>query len=90
MRPVAWRRQTPTGWIEHARLGKGKGSMAKTTGDMTVREAHDVMDEIETKLLKEFPGMEILIHPDPEGLVNETGSAAVDLLADRDGVASPA
>ena len=49
--------------------------------DMTVREAHDVMDEIEAKLLSEFPGMEILIHPDPEGLVNETGSAAVDLLA---------
>jgi ferrous-iron efflux pump FieF len=49
--------------------------------DMTVRAVHDVMDEIEAKLLMEFPGMEILIHPDPEGLVNETGSAAVDLLA---------
>ena len=51
--------------------------------DMTVRAVHDVMDEIEAKLLLEFPGMEILIHPDPEGLVNETGAAAVDLLADR-------
>ena len=51
--------------------------------DMTVREVHDVMDEIETKLQREFPGVEILIHPDPEGLVNETGSAAVDLLAGR-------
>ena len=51
--------------------------------DMTVREVHDVMDEIEAKLLHEFPGIEILIHPDPEGLVNETGSAAVDLLAGR-------
>ena len=51
--------------------------------DMTVREVHDVMDEIEAKLLREFPGVEILIHPDPEGLVNETGSAAVELLADR-------
>jgi len=50
--------------------------------DMTVREAHDVMDEIEEKLLREFPGIEILIHPDPEGLVNETGLAAKDLLAD--------
>ena len=49
--------------------------------DMTVREVHDVMDEVEAKLLREFPGVEILIHPDPEGLVNETGSAAVDLLA---------
>ena len=49
--------------------------------DMTVRAVHDVMDEIEAKLLREFPGIEILIHPDPEGLVNETGAAAVDLLA---------
>ena len=51
--------------------------------NMTVRAVHDVMDEIEAKLLREFPGIEILIHPDPEGLVNETGAAAVDLLADR-------
>lgn len=52
--------------------------------DMTVREAHDVMDEIEAKLHAEFPEVEILIHPDPEGLVNETGLAAVDLLAERE------
>ena len=52
--------------------------------DMTVRQAHDVMDEIQAKLGAEFPGVEILIHPDPEGLVNETGLAAVDLLATRD------
>jgi ferrous-iron efflux pump FieF len=50
--------------------------------EMTVRQAHTVMDEIEAKLLAEFPGVEILIHPDPEGLINETGIAAVDLLAD--------
>src|SRR3546814_12682649 len=31
---------------------------------MTVREAHRVMDEIETRLQREFPGVEILIHPD--------------------------
>jgi ferrous-iron efflux pump FieF len=47
---------------------------------MTVAEAHVVMDEIEDKLLAEFPGIEILIHPDPEGLVDETGPAAEDLL----------
>lgn len=52
--------------------------------DMTVRAAHQVMDEIEAKLAAEFPGVEILIHPDPEGLVNETGLAARDLLADRE------
>ena len=35
-------------------------------GKMTVTQAHNVMDEIEAKLLAEFPGVEILIHPDPE------------------------
>jgi ferrous-iron efflux pump FieF len=34
---------------------------------MTVREAHRVMDEVEAQLKVEFPGTEILIHPDPEG-----------------------
>jgi ferrous-iron efflux pump FieF len=38
--------------------------------DMTVREAHRVMDEIEVRLLKEFPGVEILIHVDPLGHVD--------------------
>ena len=51
--------------------------------DMTVRQVHVVMDEVEAKLLAEFPGIEILIHPDPEGLVNETGQAAENLLAAR-------
>jgi len=35
--------------------------------EMTVAEAHRVMDEIEAKLRLEFPGVEVLIHPDPEG-----------------------
>lgn len=47
--------------------------------DMTIRDAHRVMDEIEIKLLAEFPGVEILIHPDPEGHV-DTGIGAKDLL----------
>jgi ferrous-iron efflux pump FieF len=34
---------------------------------MSVLEAHRVMDEVEAKLMAEFPGTEILIHPDPEG-----------------------
>ncbi len=55
-------------------------------GGMSVREAHRVMDEIEAKLLAEFPGVEMLIHPDPDGLVNERGIAAEDVLphAERD------
>ena len=48
--------------------------------EMTVREAHRVMDEIEAKLLGEFPGVEILIHPDPDGLVDEAGMAGRDVL----------
>ena len=31
------------------------------------------MDEIEAKLLAEFPDLEVIIHPDPEGLANEKG-----------------
>jgi ferrous-iron efflux pump FieF len=38
--------------------------------DMTVAEAHRVMDEIEAKLALEFPDVEIVIHPEPEGHVN--------------------
>ena len=48
---------------------------------MTVLAAHEVMDTIEARVLAEFPGVEIFIHPDPEGLINEHGSAAEDLLA---------
>ena len=50
--------------------------------DMSVREAHKVMDEIELKLRAEFPGVEMLIHPDPEGHV-DTGLGAKDLLPDE-------
>ena len=48
--------------------------------DMTVRQAHRVMDDIETRLQAEFPDVEILIHPDPEGHVDEHGRAAEDVL----------
>ncbi len=37
---------------------------------MSVLDAHRVMDEIEAKLEAEFPGVEVLIHPDPEGHVD--------------------
>ncbi|MEY4722210.1 MAG: divalent metal cation transporter FieF [Pseudomonadota bacterium] len=50
-------------------------------GRMSVAAAHEVMDDIEAKLLAEFPGVEILIHPDPDGLVDEKGMAAEDVLA---------
>jgi ferrous-iron efflux pump FieF len=35
--------------------------------DMTVAEAHRVMDEVEEKLMVEFPHTEVIIHPDPDG-----------------------
>jgi ferrous-iron efflux pump FieF len=33
----------------------------------TIAEAHKAMDELEEKLAHEFPGVEIMIHPEPEG-----------------------
>jgi ferrous-iron efflux pump FieF len=42
--------------------------------DMSVAEAHRVMDEVETRLGHAFPGCEILIHVDPEGHVDEPGN----------------
>lgn len=48
--------------------------------NMTVRKAHRVMDELEARLRPEFPDTEILIHPDPEGLVDEEGDAGLDVL----------
>ncbi len=51
--------------------------------NLTVVEAHDLMDEVEERLAREFPGVEVLIHPDPEGLINEVGVAAEEVLPDR-------
>lgn len=56
---------------------------AAVDGNMTVAEAHRVMDEIEARIEAEFPGVEVLIHPDPEGLVDEYGVAAAELLPNR-------
>jgi len=53
---------------------------AMVDGAMTVAEAHRVMDELEARIESEFPGVEVLIHPDPEGLINEQGVAAEELL----------
>ena len=50
-------------------------------GDMTVRQAHVIMDEVEAILNQEFPGVEILIHPDPESHVDPTDLSSQDLLA---------
>tara|TARA_Y100000588_G_scaffold198123_1_gene211948 strand:- start:298 stop:831 length:534 start_codon:yes stop_codon:yes gene_type:complete len=37
-------------------------------GAMTLDDAHIISDQVEEQLLKEFPGAEVIIHQDPEGL----------------------
>ncbi len=34
--------------------------------DMTVAAAHNVMDEVEARLMHEFPNTEVIIHPEPD------------------------
>jgi ferrous-iron efflux pump FieF len=45
---------------------------------MTVAEAHDVIERVEEDLCRAFPGMELLIHIDPEGHVDEPGNKLVE------------
>ncbi len=51
--------------------------------EMSVAEAHRVMDEVEARLGREFPGVEVLIHPDPEGHVDASGAAPADTDASQ-------
>ena len=37
-------------------------------GEMTLSRAHTIADEVELKVKRAFPGAEVLIHQDPEGL----------------------
>ena len=50
---------------------------------MTVEDAHRVMDEIEDDLARAFPGVEVLIHPDPAGHDRDEGLAAEELLPEK-------
>ncbi|MFN3389706.1 MAG: cation diffusion facilitator family transporter [Allosphingosinicella sp.] len=56
---------------------------------ITVAEAHEVMDEVERKLAEEFPGCEILIHVDPEGQVDQPGNPLVETDLTTDSKAAP-
>jgi ferrous-iron efflux pump FieF len=47
---------------------------------MTLGKAHRIMDEIEARLMAEFPDTEVIIHPEPEGLMDQEGLAAEELL----------
>ncbi len=53
---------------------------ASVDGHMTVAEAHRVMDDIEERLMAEFPGVEVLIHPDPDMERHETDIQGEELL----------
>ena len=52
---------------------------------MTIEDAHHVMDEVERKLEAEFPGCEILIHIDPEGQVDQPGNPLAETDLTRTG-----
>ncbi|WP_345719894.1 cation diffusion facilitator family transporter [Qipengyuania sphaerica] len=47
-------------------------------GEMTVEEAHDIIERVEEDLCRRFPGMELLIHIDPEGHVDEPDNPLVE------------
>ena len=51
---------------------------------LTIVEVHDLMDDVEARIARDFPDVEVLIHPDPKGLVDEQGPAAEELLPDRE------
>lgn len=40
-------------------------------GSMTLHEAHNVSDEVENKILSAFPNSEVIIHADPEGIIED-------------------
>lgn len=46
--------------------------------DMSVTDAHEVMDEVEANIRKEFPKVEVLIHVDPDGHVDEPDNPLVE------------
>ncbi|VWX53522.1 cation diffusion facilitator family transporter [Novosphingobium sp. 9U] len=48
--------------------------------DMTLGQAHAIMDDMEARLQAEFPETEIIIHPEPNGHVDEQGPAGEDVL----------
>ncbi len=47
-------------------------------GHITVEQAHTVIERVEQDLCSHFPGMELLIHIDPEGHVDEPDNPLVE------------
>ena len=52
--------------------------------NMTVLQAHRIMDEVEEALMHAFPGVEVLIHPDPEGHKDELGYIPSETIEHQD------
>ena len=46
--------------------------------EMTVEQAHDIIERVEHDLLSAFPNTEILIHIDPDGHVDEPNNQLVE------------
>jgi ferrous-iron efflux pump FieF len=40
-------------------------------GQLTVAQSHDIVEALENRLEAEFPGVEVLIHVDPEGQIDQ-------------------
>ena len=47
-------------------------------GSMTVEQAHEIIDRVEEDLCRRFPGLELLIHIDPRGHVDDPGNPLVE------------
>lgn len=47
-------------------------------GSMSVTEAHDIVERVEEDLIARFPGLELLIHIDPEGHIDEPDNELVE------------
>ena len=41
-------------------------------GDMTLVDAHIISDQVEAEIVAAFPGAEVIIHQDPEGVVEHS------------------
>lgn len=46
--------------------------------ELTVGQAHDIIERVEKDLCRRFPGIELLIHIDPQGHVDEPGNPLVE------------
>lgn len=47
-------------------------------GIMTIEDAHTIIERVEADLCRRFPGLELLIHIDPEGHVDEPDNPLVE------------